>query len=224
MLWRALAWIVASTIAMTPSWGAENRVLKSSLRIVHGNQNPVCRASLGTLDRTPRKAFFDGAWRESFRSVPWQDDSYKTVTAEGRDWSVPYKHARADIDNDGLQDIVVVYTGSIRSVDIDHLFVMSPSEFKQRRQLHTVTRGAQINPDNTVLFADGVSALPVEVHVWKYKGKRYLLMKEANFGRPQYGEPRSLFVGGLHRDARTAAETHPQKRLVLEMICRIQGS
>jgi len=170
MQWRALTWMVVSTIATTASWGANDRLASSSFRIAQGTQNSVCRASLDALHGLPRQALFNGGWRESFGPISWVDDYYRTVTAEGRDWSVPYKYVRMDIDNDGAQDIVLVYTGSTSSLDIDHLFVMSPSEFKERRKGHSVTRGVQINPDNTVLFKSGASAAPDEVHVWQRKG------------------------------------------------------
>jgi len=217
---NALKVAVATTLAVCTStaWGVPTK-------IIAGGKDEVCHAIKDLSRKVSEEEYKSGIWRERFGSIDWKHDTYPTITAEKRPWDVPYKYVYVDIDNDGRQDVVVVYSGMIRSVDFDWLYLFTPEKFQQAQLEKTVFKlfesGPFLNPHNEVKFSSGVTAVPVELQIWHHKGTRYLLLKEHFFPWRKAGPPHSLVVAKLSRTSLKWYEPLKLYRLVPDLKCRL---
>lgn len=205
----------------------QSDVLAVKVTIQYRAQDPVCKAAAEIAGRIPGSDFSGGQWRSAYGTVDWEDDSYPTVTAEGREQRVTYSRVALDLDNDGHQDVVILYTGMMSSVDWDHIYVVPPDTFTSAsradavgKMLHTAP---QLNPDNSVHFTSGIAGVPVEIQIWKHGPMNYLVLKEHFFAKGRRNLPASLFVGRLasHKPVKSSLGGSP--RLVLEQICRMSS-
>lgn len=153
--------------------------------ILEGAASP-CQQVVKLISNVPKLEFQRGTWRRIFEKTVWQNDAYPTVTAEGRDWRVPYKYTELDIDNDGRSDIVIKYTDMMSNDMWDWIYVLEPEEFFRSQKDGSFTRAVlskakQVNPGNYVEFAgraDDEIAGPTETAIWSHNNINYLVMKE----------------------------------------------
>ena len=204
-----------------------NGVFAANLHIQHGAQNAVCKAAAEIASRVSEDDFSGGEWRNAFGTVNWLDDSYPTMTAEGREHRVAYSRVTIDIDNDGKPDVVVRYTDMQGSALWDWVYVLAPGEFQAARKQDGVGKllqtAPQLNPDNPVQFTNGSSGLPVEFQIWKEGKTNYVVLKEHFFLRGQSTLPSSLFVGRVQSRSNNAPGNISSRRLRVELVCRIRG-
>ena len=205
----------------------ESSAFAVNVKVRYGAQNPVCKVAAEIANRISESDYWHGGWRYGYGSVDWVDDSYPTVTAQGREQRVNYSYVRLDIDNDRKQDIVIRYTGSMRSVDWDRIYVVQPGAFQVAKQADTVGQllhtAPPLNPDNSVHFTNGSAGVPVEVEIWKHGGKNYIVLKEHFFAKRERSAPASLFVGRFLDHKPVQSQLGGSPRLVLELICRMSS-
>jgi hypothetical protein len=213
LLAAALTACASTAWAATPVW------------IAHGGTDEVCRAVAGVSSRISRDDFLSGTWRERFGRTEWQHGTYASIGANDRRFENAFRYVPVDVDNDGIRDVAVVNTGTIRSVDFDYLYVFTPKEFDDARDEGSIARRLHetptLNPRNEVRFAGGVSAVPVELQLWQHKGVRYLLLKEHYFAKQRTGVPDSLFVAKLSPASRVWDDELKVNRLEPELKCRL---
>ena len=188
-----------------------------------------CQQVIKMIRNVPKSEFQRGMWRPIFEKTIWQSDTYPTVTAEGRDWKVPYKYTELDIDNDGRSDVVIKYTDMMSNDMWDWIYVMEPEEFFHSRKDGTfssavLSRAKQVNPRNYVEFAgraDEEVAGPTEMAIWAHNSVNYLVMKEGFFASKKKRRLNSLFVAQIVGVSKEVQLDGVPKRLVLNMVCRI---
>jgi hypothetical protein len=83
---------------------------------------------------------------------------------------VAFQYLPIDIDNDGIEEVVVKETSLFASVEWDWLYVLQPQWFRSAQQEKSVgmllPSVPKLNPQNTVKFTNGNTAVPVELHIW----------------------------------------------------------
>jgi hypothetical protein len=208
----------------TTAWAGEADELVLP-RIVVGQSNEACRAIAKVVRATKNEDFWSGRWRDRFGRVEWMQGSYPTMTAEGRHADVPYKYSNVDIDNDGQRDVVVVYTALFSSADWDWLYLFRPKQFRVAQKEGIVGKLFQevpiLNPRNAVQFSNGQSGVPVELHLWRYKGANFILLKEHFFAKKEPDVPSSFFVAKLEPQSTKWDEVFKVHRLVPQLTCRM---
>jgi hypothetical protein len=199
----------------------------AKLHIQEGRQNSVCKAAARIAGQLPEADFWGGEWRQAFGAVNWIDDSYPTVTAEGRKQRVTYSRVMLDIDNDGKRDVVIRYTDMQGSVLWDWVYVVRPSEFQAARKKDDVGKllqvAPQLNPDNSVQFTNGSAGVPVEFQIWNHAKTNYIVLKEHFFLKRQPSLPSSLFVGRVQSPSNSPSDDVSSRRPAVELVCRIRG-
>lgn len=195
------------------------------IKVLYGGNDPVCRDATKIIRGIPTADFWSGAWRTGFGEIAWRQDSYPTITAEGKHWDVGFQYLPIDIDNDGSEEVVIKETNLFTSIEWDWLYVFRTQQFRSAQQGKSVGRllpsVPKLNPQNTVQFTNGVDAAPVELHIWMRGESSLLVLKEHFFAKRQKGVPSALLIGRLGKQsARYDAATNTQ-RLVPDMVCRI---
>src|SRR5262245_10007331 len=127
--------VVAFLLALCAS-----NALAIEVTIQDGAQHAVCTAAAGIAAKISRSQFQGTNWRRAYASARWLDDSYPAVTAEGREARVSYSHVKLDLDNDGHEEVVIRYTGMIRSVDFDHVYVAPLHRFEAAAKTDSVAK------------------------------------------------------------------------------------
>lgn len=196
--------------------------------ILEGPASP-CQQAVEIISKVPKSEFQRGTWRRIFDETVWRSDTHPTVTAEGRDWKVPYKYTELDIDNDGRSDVVIKYTDMMSNDMWDWIYVMEPEEFFHSRKVGTfsmavLSKAKQVNPQNHVEFAgqaDKEIAVPTEMAIWTHNNINYLVMKEGFFASDKKRRPNSLFVAQIVGVSKKFQLDGVPRRLVLNMVCRI---
>jgi hypothetical protein len=220
---RIVFLLVGLSVTALPS-----NVRAAKLSIQHGAQNAVCKTAAEISSRVSERDFWAGEWRNAFATVNWLDDTYPTVTVEGREQRITYRRIGIDIDNDGKRDVVIRYTGMQGSVDWDWIYVLAPSEFQAARKQDGVGKLLQtaprLNPDNSVQFTNGSSGVPVEVQIWKHGKTNYVVLKEHFFLKGKPNLPSSLFVGLVQTRSDNSPGDAGSRSLPVELVCRIRGS
>jgi hypothetical protein len=196
--------------------------LAAKIHVEHGATTTVCKAAAQIAARIAETDFWSGQWRNAFGVVDWIEESYPTVTAEGRAQRVPYSRLAIDIDNDGKRDIVVRYTDMQGSVLWDWIYILEPSDYQIARKRDDVGKllqtAPQLNPDNSVQFTNGSSGVPVESQIWKHGKMNYMVLKEHFFLKREPKLPSSLFVGRLQ----SRPSDMKSRRMPIELVCRFR--
>lgn len=223
----SLLFISLSMLVSSACVGSERA--STPYEILEGPASP-CQQVINLIVDMPKSEFQRGTWRRIFETTVWQSDTYPTVTAEGRDWKVPYKYTELDIDNDGRSDMVIKYTDMMFNDMWDWIYVMEPEEFFNTRKNGTFSSALHsekakiVNPRNSVEFAGRENeeiAGPTEMAIWTHKSINYLVMKEGFFASTKKRRPNSLFVAQIAGVSNRPEPDGFPKRLVLNMICRI---
>lgn len=194
-------------------------------KITFEQSKSVCRDASKIVRRIPSEDFLNGEWRKQFDQTDWLNDSDPTITAEGRQVEVPFKYRAIDINNDGKDEVVVVFTTLFSSVDFDWLYQFSPDQFLAAQKKRTVgkllNQVPELNPRNFVRFSNGETGVPVELQFW-HKGKtNYILLKENYFTKDNSEGPNSLFVAKLTPRSSVWDNIYKVQRLEPDMICRM---
>lgn len=222
----SLLLISLSLLVSSVCIGSEGRA--TPYVILEGPASP-CQQVVEMIFKVQKSEFQRGTWRRFFEKIVWRNDTYPTVTAEGRDWKVPYKYTELDIDNDGRSDVVIKYTDMMSNDIWDWIYVMEPDEFFHSQKNGTFSRAAlsktkQVNPLNFVEFVgrpDEEIASPTEMAIWTNNNINYLVMKEGFFASDKKRRPNSLFVAQIAGISKLPQLDGVPKRLVLDMVCRI---
>jgi hypothetical protein len=195
-----------------------------SPRQLRGETNDVCHAAATIVRGTTSEAFWSGSWRDRFGPVEWSQGSYSTVTSDAQEHDVPFKYTSIDIDNDGAPDVVLMLSDLMFSTLWDWLYVFTPRQFDDAQNGRTFVKLLQsaptLNPRNVVQFYNGETGAPVELHIWRFKKTRYLLLKENSFAKGE-GGPSSLFVAKLTPASKKWDASLKVNRLVPELICQM---
>jgi hypothetical protein len=209
------------SIAITTVVGAAN------VRIDQGTQHASCNAAFAKARGLPARAFWNGEWRQAFSTVRWVEDSYRTLTASGREEDVPFTYATVDIDNDAKPDVVIRDTTMFRGVNFDVMYVVPEHEFQaaneQKRVRQLLETAPQLNPGNAVRFADGSDGVPVETEIWRDGRTTYVVLKEHFFLKRRVHLPSSLFVARILGRFPSKGKGEPGG-LTIELICRMVGT
>jgi len=199
----------------------------AKLDIQEGGQNSVCKAAARIAAQLSETDFWGGGWRQAFGAVNWIEDSYPTITAEGREHRVVYSRVMIDIDNDGGRDVVIRYTDMQGSVLWDWVYVVPPSEFQAAKKQDGVVKllqtAPQLNPDNSVQFTNGSGGVPVEFQIWNHAKTNYIVLKEHFFLKRQPSLPSSLLVARVQSPSSSPSTDVGSRRPPVELICRIRG-
>jgi len=220
----ALSVIASSSSEGKDSFGA------SSVQITHGRNESICQTTAKAIRRSAVEDFYGSLWHKQFGAIDWNSGSYPTITAEGKPAEILFSYAYLDINNDGTLEVVAIETTFFTSIDWDRLWVFSNKQFAQAKREGTLgsllSTFPTLNPQNTVLFSNGKTAVPVEVHVWRHKGKVYLLLKEHFFAKEEQTEdgrvlPNAFYVSILEGQASFVYDqVLNARRLVPKMTCR----
>lgn len=214
-----LSKIVLLFLVFTPS----NIIAETSLKlelIIEG-QDEVCREVAKIAQSIPKRNFLLGTWKTSFNGIKWDTGEHSTVTAEGNSRLVPFKYKIIDIDNNGDEELVVLQTTSISSIETDFLYIMEPEQLENLNKGSFFNSAIQINQRNYVVYLKGQSTLPTEMVIWKYKSKYYLIMKEKFFAKGNKNYPDSLTVGEVTGKIET--DKSGLSRVILKMNCRLKN-
>jgi hypothetical protein len=213
---------VAASCAIAWAGEAEKLALP---KVVVGQSNEVCGAAVKVIRKIKNVDFWNGAWRNRFGSIDWIEGADQIVTTERRHADVHFKYIAIDISNDERPDVVVIYTASFRSVDWDWLYLFDPKQFSAAQKEGMVEKlfeeVPKLNPRNVVQFINGQSGVPVELHLWRYKGATFILAKEHYFAKKEPDVPSSFFVAKLGSQSSKWDDVFKVQRLVPELTCRI---
>lgn len=190
----------------------------------HGINNPICRDAAKMVREIPGD-FDKGSWRSRFGEIAWRKDSFPAITAEGTHLEHEFEYLPIDIDNDGINEVAVKITGFVRSVDWDHLYIFQTEQFRSAQQEKSVgkllTSVPSLNPQNYVRFKSGISAVPVELHIWKRDGANLLVLKEHFFTKDKKGVPSALFIARLDKKSMEFDAATNMQRLAPKIVCRM---
>lgn len=215
---------IAVVTNYAPVWAGEADELALP-KVVVGQGIEACRAVAKIVRATKNEDFWIGRWREGFGSVEWMGDSFPTITAEGRHADVPFLYTTLDINNDGRRDIVVLYSTLFSSIMWDWLYLFRPAQFRVAQKKGSVGKLFEqvpsLNPRNFVQFSNGQSGWPVELHLWHYKGRNFILLKEHSFAKGALSTPGSFFVAKLNPQSAKWDKKLKVNHLVPELICRL---
>lgn len=210
--------LVASALSFTAQ--------AAKIQIDYGATASVCKAAAKIVGRMTESDFWSGQWRNAFGVVDWLEESYPTVTSEGRAQRVSFSHLTIDVNNDGKRDVVVRYTDMQGSVLWDWIYVLEPGDFQVARKSDAVGKllqtAPQLNPDNSVHFSNGFSGVPVEAQIWRHKNANYLVLKEHFFLKREPTLPSFLYVGRIHGQFRNEANHATSRRIPIELACRLR--
>jgi hypothetical protein len=196
-----------------------------SLTIVRNERDPVCQEARKILEAITPRDFWNGKWREAFGAVAWVQGTWPTITAQNTQENVPFKYLEADMDADGAPEVAVVWSGMIRSVQFDWLYLFDPGNFRSARESGGISaalnHASQLNPANLVLFSNGEDAIPVDLQLWQRDQEMLLLLKEYNFARAGQRVTNAFVVARIDRTSLTiSTPAGDAKRLRPAMICR----
>lgn len=199
------------------------------VNVVFARDAAVCRAVAAKVGAATPEEFRNGTWRDRFTSANWMSDTFPTITAEGRALDLPFRYTFVDIHNDGTRDAVVVYSGMMASTEFDWLYVFTSKQFRaaqaQKRVGIVMNEVPVLNPANWVQFSNGQTGNPVELEIWKHKGRNYLLLKEPSFAHADREAPHSLLVAKLSRTSRKWQRVGKLnvQRLLPDLICQLRA-
>jgi hypothetical protein len=186
----------------------------------YGTSDPICGEAKSVLERTDSAEFWDGRWPRSFGMHDWARSSWSIITTSGTREDVPFKYSRGDLDGDGSDEIALVTTGMIRSVNFDWLYLINVHAFRTVQRDEdmrlALDQARKLNPSNVVVFSNDAEAIPVELELWPREGKTYLLLKEHNFAKAGERIANTFLVASLVN----AASSGDEQRLHPRLVCR----
>lgn len=188
-------------------------------RILFGSDNPVCRSVVSTLSRiTSAEEFYATEWQAYFSGVDWVEKPTYPESYLGR-------FSTVDIDGDGNPNVILIKSYMFRSVDIDHMHILEPHQFREMldKMSTNLQNTIHVNPRNSVAYSNGVHSVPTEIQITEIEGRYYLLLRDFGFGRgKQQLAPNTLFVGKISKESLDNAVSGKSEGVVIDMLCRIQ--
>jgi hypothetical protein len=210
---------ISGSVAVVVLQFLASESLAGSFQLVRNSDGRACRSAADIVDSISPQEFVFDDWRGKFGGTEWQEGSWRTITAEGREERVHFAYSFVDIDNDSVRDVAVRYTSFLRSVLVDKLFVMHPKEFASALEHDTLGKIIHSSPaikGQSVWFTDGTEMGYQEIGLWINSGSTYVLLKEYSFGRENAASVSSFVVAKLEAKNQVI-ET---KRLLPTVVCR----
>jgi len=193
----------------------------------YGAKSPICREVAATV-RSAMSSDFRWSWRKYFDNVLWNSGSYSYTSPGGVSWKRVYRYALVDIDNDGRQDAVLLDTEIRASKEWDKLYLTSPIKLEEATRAGTVrdlmleSSGLDDGFNGVEFLESHVTAIPLELQIWRRNGETLILMLEHYAGSPVQSRPNALVVGKLNVNSEDLKSAYPHLRP--NLVCRLAVS